>query len=86
MDMAQWDADLRHEPYGGAYERLMGAALVDPILRSALLHAPCATAVAFGLTQEEAAVVDGIVATDLQSFARALLPRLYPHRESWWRG
>ncbi len=83
MDMAQWDADLQREPYAGAYERLIGTALVDPILRSTLLHAPRATAIAFGLTQEEAAIVDGIVATDLQSFARALLPRLYPHHESW---
>jgi len=61
-----------------AYERLIGAAAIDVVLRIALLHEPQATALACGLNDQQASLVADIQATDLRQFAAALLQRLYP--------
>jgi len=61
-----------------AYERLIGAATIDAVLRIALLHEPQATALACGLNDQQASLVADIQATDLRQFAAALLQRLYP--------
>lgn len=67
----------RHRPLHPGYERLIGAAVVDPALKYALLRDPRGTALQFGLTPEDAGLVTDIRAADLGSFATALLPRLY---------
>jgi len=60
-----------------AYERLIGTAAVDATLRTNLLRDPCAAAITFGLTPDEADIVGNITANNLREFALALLPRLY---------
>jgi len=79
----------RHRPLHPGYERLIGAAFVDPALGRALLRDPHGTALQFGLTPPDADLVAGIHAGDLRAFATALLPRLYgkdaasvPHRHA----
>ena|SRR5579862_2810698 len=59
------------------FERLIGAAYTDAALGNALLRDPRGTALEFGLTPEDAAVVADIRAVDLRSFAAMLLPRIY---------
>lgn len=65
-----------HHLHAG-YERLVGTALVDSKLATALLRDPRGTALRFGLEPADAEVVADIRAVDLRSFATALLPRLY---------
>ncbi len=59
------------------FERLIGAAAVDRKVRAALLRDPRSAALAFGLTAPDADIVADIRASDLKSFAMALLPRIY---------
>jgi len=59
------------------FERLVGAAAVDRKVRAALLRDPRSAALAFGLTVPDADIVADICASDLKSFATALLPRIY---------
>lgn len=66
-----------HRTLHPGYERLIGTAAVDPPLARSLLRDPRATALRFGLTPSDANVVADIHATDLRTFASALLPRLY---------
>lgn len=67
----------RHRVLHPGYERLIGAAVVDPDLKRSLLRDPGGTAVQFGISTADAALVADISALDLRSFAAALLPRLY---------
>lgn len=66
------------DPLDADFERLIGAATVDGVLRIALLHAPYAAARAYGLTEEQAALLADIKADTLTTFAAALLRHLYP--------
>jgi hypothetical protein len=59
------------------FERLIGTAFTDPSLKQNLLRDPHATALQFGLTHADAAMVADIRAGDMRAFATALLPRLY---------
>ncbi len=61
-----------------AFERLVGAATIDTVLRIALLHEPQATAIACGLSAQQADLIADIQAADLHHFAAALQQRLYP--------
>ena len=67
----------RHRSLHAGFERLVGAAVVDPILSHDLLRDPRGTAIRFGLAPADADIVADIRAMDLRSFATALLPRLY---------
>ncbi len=69
------------DPLDADFERLIGAATVDGVLCIALLHAPYATARAYGLTEEQAALLADIKADTLTTFAAALLQRLYPSEQ-----
>lgn len=66
-----------HRALHPGYERLIGAAAVDPTLGRALLRDPRGTALRFGLAPQDADVAADIRAADLRTFATALLPRLY---------
>ncbi len=68
---------IRYPALHPGYERLIGAAAVDPTLGRALLRDPRGTALRFGIEPNEADMVSDIRAADLRSFAAALLPRLY---------
>ena len=59
------------------FEQLIGTAAVDPGFKRALLREPRVTALRFGITPADADLVADIRASDLRSFAGALLPRLY---------
>ncbi len=59
------------------FERLIAAAAVDRKARASLLRDPRSAALAFGLTTPDADIVADIRASDLKSFAMALLPRIY---------
>lgn len=67
----------RHPALHPGYERLIGAAAVDPTVSRALLSDPRTTALQFGIAPQDADVVSDIRAADLRSFAALLLPRLY---------
>jgi len=67
----------RHRTLHPGFERLIGAAAVDPALGRALLRDPRGTALGFGLAADDADLAAGIHAIDLRAFASALLPRLY---------
>ena len=60
-----------------AFERLIGTAIVDQGMERALLQEPRTTALRFGLSPEEAALVADIRAPDLKSFSAVLWSRLY---------
>ena len=66
-----------HPTLHADFERLIGTAAVDHSFGAALLGNPHATALEFGLSQQDAALVAGIQARDLRTFASILLPRLY---------
>lgn len=68
---------IRRPALHPGYERLIGAAAVDPSLGRALLRDPRGTALQFGIAPHDAEMVTDIRAADLRSFAVALLPRLY---------
>ena len=68
--------DTRQSLHAG-FERLIGLASVDSTVRRALLRDPWATAMAFGLSDADSALVADIHAGDLRTFAAALVPRLY---------
>ncbi|HVA92573.1 MAG TPA: Os1348 family NHLP clan protein [Chloroflexota bacterium] len=55
-------------------ERLIGAALVDPVWRHHLLGDPAGAVRAFGLSDAEAAMVAHIRAADLPGFVSSLRP------------
>ncbi len=59
------------------FEQLIGTAAVDPGFKSALLREPRVTALRFGIAPADADLVADIRASDLRTFAGALLPRLY---------
>jgi hypothetical protein len=59
------------------FEQLIGTAAVDPGFKSALLREPRNTALRFGIAPADADLVADIRASDLQTFAGTLLPRLY---------
>ncbi len=67
----------RHRALHPGFERLIGAAAVDPALGRALLRDPRDAALRFGLTPGDADLAADIHAIDLRAFASALLPRLY---------
>ncbi len=66
-----------HHKLHEGIERLIGTALVDATVRRTLLRDPRRAALEFGLAAADAAIVADIHATDLRTFAQALLPRLY---------
>ncbi len=66
-----------HYKLNEGIERLIGTALVDATVRRTLLRDPRRAALEFGLPITDAAIVADIRATDLRSFAQAVLPRLY---------
>ena len=68
---------MHHRALHAGYERLIGAAAVDPALRRSLLRDPRGTALTYGLAPHDADLVSDIRARDLRTFATALLPRLY---------
>ena len=68
--------DTRQSLHAG-FERLIGTASVDSAVRRALLRDPWATAMAFGLSDADSALVADIHAADLRAFAAALVPHLY---------
>ena len=67
----------RHRTLHAGFERLIGAAFVDPSLKHALLRDPHKTALQFGLAPADAEMIADIHAVDVRAFATALLPRLY---------
>jgi len=67
----------RHRTLHPGFERLIGAAAVDPALGRDLLRDPRETALRFGLAPGDADLADGIRAADLRAFAATLLPHLY---------
>ena len=67
----------RQRPLHQGYERLIGSAAIDAVLTRALLRDPQGTALNFGIPAEDASLSADIKAATLQSFATALLPRLY---------
>lgn len=71
---------IRYPALHPGYERLIGAAAVDSSLGRALLRDPHGTALRFGIAPQDADMVTDIRAADLQSFAAALLQRLYGTR------
>jgi hypothetical protein len=66
-----------HPTLHAGFERLIGTAAVDHSFGDALLGNPRATALKFGLSPKDAAIVADIQARDLRTFASILLPRLY---------
>ncbi len=66
-----------HPTLHAGFERLIGTAAVDHSFGADLLGNPRATALKFGLSPKDAAMVADIQARDLRTFATILLPRLY---------
>ena len=68
---------LRVPPIEYAIERLFASALLDPDLAERLVREPGPTAVAFGLTSQDAARIAELKGSDLRSLAGAVSDRLY---------
>ena len=66
-----------HPTLHAGFERLIGTAATDHTFSMDLLGNPHATALRFGLSPVDAALVSDIQARDLRTFASILLPRLY---------
>ena len=63
-------------PRHAGYDQLLGTAATDPDFQSTLLANPRETALHFGLSAGDAAMIADICAADLRQFATELLPRL----------
>jgi hypothetical protein len=64
-------------PVEQSIERLLGSAFLDGDVARRLLREPGPTALSFGLSPAEAALIGDLRAVDLVAFARALSARLY---------
>jgi hypothetical protein len=75
-------------PYrlAGQYEVVIGKALVDREIATALLEDPVRTGLSLGLSDADAALLVGIQEKDLSSFAGALMQRLHGRTAAWQDG
>jgi hypothetical protein len=64
-------------PIQNDLERPLGLAVLDAELAQRLLRDPASTALAFGASAVEAALIRDIRVPDLESFARDMSSRLY---------